>query len=55
MTPVGDLGDSYESAFYAVSEAYTSTAEQVGKQNVKTEAALKQIDKLEEIYRGGSK
>lgn len=42
--PVGELGDDYESAFYAVSEAYIGTAENITQCNIRLDKARKQIE-----------
>ncbi len=54
MVGVGSLGPTYESAFWAVSKAYTGSAQNMAKCNVDTSAALKQIEDSEKIY-GNSK
>lgn len=50
VIPVGELGVDYESAFYAVSDAYMDTAESVAKCNARLKAANKQIEELEAEY-----
>ena len=42
--PVGELGGNYETAFYAVSEAYIGTAENITQCNIRLDKARKQID-----------
>ena len=44
FTDVGDLGDSYESAFYSVSDAYIKSAKKVAECNNRLKAARNYID-----------
>ena len=55
VIPVGELGVDYESAFYAVSDAYIDTAESVAKCNARLKAANKQIEELESQYDNSKK
>jgi len=55
MEPVGELGDDYESAFYAVSEAYVASAEHVSGCNNRLNTARKQIEEKEKIYGSGER
>lgn len=48
---MGELGDSYESAFNATAEAYIATAKAVGECNIRYRKAVDQINKLEAIYK----
>ena len=50
VTPVGELGSDFESAFYAVSDAYMKTSGEVAKCNSRLKAAEKQIEQTEAIY-----
>ena len=45
VTPVGLLGDDYETAFYAVSEAYIATAKDTAECNIRLKAAREQVSK----------
>ena len=55
VIPVGELGVDYESAFYAVSDAYIDTAESVAKCNARLKAANKQIEELESQHDNSKK
>lgn len=55
VTPVGELGVEYESAFYAVSEAYIDTSESVAKCNARLKAALEQMEKVKAEYDNSEK
>lgn len=48
MIPIGELGVTYESGFYAVAEAYNDSAESVASCNARIMQAAKQIDKINE-------
>ena len=45
VTPVGELGSDYETAFYAVSEAYISTSERIAKCNAQIKIVMDQLNK----------
>lgn len=47
---VGDLGDSYESAFYVVSDAYIKSAKKVAECNNRLKAARKFIEEANKLY-----
>lgn len=47
---VGELGDTYESAFYAVSRAYIGTSEGVSKCNARVAAVRQQLEESKRIY-----
>lgn len=46
---------SYETAYYAVSDAYFGTLERIEKCNLKTGAALLQIEEAERIINDNAK
>lgn len=50
VAKVGELGVDYETAFYAVSEAYMNTSELVAKCNLRLETAIQQIEKQEALH-----
>ena len=50
VVAVGELGDTYESAFYAVSSAYIATSEGVSKCNARVAAIKQQLEESRRIY-----
>lgn len=47
---VGDLGDSYESAFYSVSEAYIKSAKKVAECNNRLKAARDYTNEARKVH-----
>lgn len=52
---VGELGDSYESAFYEVSKSYIITANNIAECNNRMKAARKYIKEASDIYGNGKR
>lgn len=50
---VGELGDSYESAFYSVSSSYIKSAKKVAECNNRLKAARKFIEEANQLYDNG--
>lgn len=50
FSDVGELGDSYETAFYSVSDAYIKSAKKVAECNNRLKAARKFIEEANKLY-----
>ena len=50
FSDVGELGDSYESAFYSVSSSYIKSAKKVAECNNRLKAARKFIEEANKLY-----
>lgn len=53
FSDVGELGDSYESAFYSVSSSYIKSAKKVAECNNRLKAARKFIEEANQLYDNG--
>ena len=53
FSDVGELGDSYESAFYSVSSSNIKSAKKVAECNNRLKAARKFIEEANQLYDNG--
>ena len=53
FSDVGELGDSYETAFYSVSTSYIQSAKKVAECNNRLKAARKFIEEANKLYDNG--